>query len=230
MSNNFSLTTFANDGQLKQVNNALAAANNGETAIAIKTTDGVILACEKYISSILIDETSFNKIVPMSKNIGSTYSGLGPDFKVLAKKSRKDFQKYQLEFMDDLMPVHSLAKECANLMQEYTQMGGVRPFGLCTFYAGYDRSGNHLFQVDPSGAFYEIKAGAIGKGRQKATQSLERRYKDNLSIDDGISIILDTLREGFDGELNEKNIEIAVIKSSGYEMLSSDQIKNYLKS
>ena len=226
---NFSLTTFAKDGQLEQVNNALAAANNGETAISLKTKDGIILASEKYISSILIDETSFHKIVPISKFIGTTYSGLGPDFKVLAKKNRKDYQKYQLEFIDDIMPVHSLAKECANLMQEYTQMGGVRPFGLCTFYAGYDRSGAHLYQVDPSGAYYEIKAGAIGKGRQRATQSLERRYKDGLSLDDGISIILDTLREGYDGELNEKNIEIAIIKNDGFNTLSPEEIKNYLK-
>jgi 20S proteasome subunit alpha 2 len=226
----FSLTTFANDGQLKQVNNALAAANNGETTLAIKTKDGVILATEKYLSSILVDESSFTKIVPMSKYIGSTYSGLGPDFKVLSKKSRKDFQSYRLEFMDEIMPVHSLAKECANLMQEYTQMGGVRPFGLCTFYAGYDRLGYHLFQVDPSGAYYELKAGAIGKGRQKAVQSLERRYQDNMSMDDGIGIILDTLREGYDGELNEKNIEIAVVDSSGFKLLSTDEIKIFLKS
>lgn len=225
----FSLTTFADDGQLKQVNNALAAANNGETTLALKTKEGIILASEKYIPSILVDETSFQKIVPMSKFIGCTYAGLGPDFKVLAKKSRKDYQKYQLEFIDDLMPIHSLAKESANLMQEYTQMGGVRPYGLCTFYAGYDRTGNHLFQVDPSGAFYEIKAGAIGKGRQKAVQSLERRYKDGLSYDDGLAIIIDTLREGYDGELNEKNIEIALVNHEGYKMLSTEEIKNYLK-
>lgn len=226
---NFSLTTFANDGQLKQVNNALAAANNGETSLALKTKDGIIIASEKYISSILIDETSFQKIVPLSKFIGATYSGLGPDFRVLAKKSRKDYQKYQLEFIDDIMPVHSLAKESANLMQEYTQMGGVRPFGICTFYAGYDRLGGHLYQVDPSGAYYELKAGAIGKGRQKATLNLERRYNDNLSLDDGISIILDTLREGYDGELNEKNIEIAIVKKEGFNTLSQYEIKNYLK-
>lgn len=65
----FSLTTFADDGQLKQVNNALAAANNGETAIAVKTKDGIILAVEKNIQSILEDETSFSKIVPMSRFI-----------------------------------------------------------------------------------------------------------------------------------------------------------------
>lgn len=154
MSSNFSLTTFANDGKLEQVNNALAAANNGETAIGLKTKDGIILACEKYLSSILIDETSFQKISNVSKYIGSTYSGLGPDFKVLLKKARKEFQTYKLQFMDDLMPLHSISREVANLMQEYTQSGGVRPFGVCQFIAGCDREGNHLYQVDPSGAYY----------------------------------------------------------------------------
>jgi len=154
MSSNFSLTTFANDGKLEQVNNALAAANNGETAIGLKTKDGIILACEKYISSILVDETSFHKISNISKHIGATYSGLGPDFKVLLKKTRKDFQTYKLTFMDDLMPLHSISREAANLMQEYTQSGGVRPFGICMFFAGCDRDGNHLYQIDPSGAYY----------------------------------------------------------------------------
>jgi 20S proteasome subunit alpha 2 len=153
-SNNFSLTTFATDGKLEQVNNALTAANNGETAIGLKTKDGIILACEKSLNSILMDETSFQKINNVSKFIGCTYAGLGPDFKVLLKKSRKDFQTYKLTFMDDLMPLHSIARETANLMQEYTQSGGVRPFGVCLFLAGSDRNGNHLYQVDPSGAYY----------------------------------------------------------------------------
>jgi 20S proteasome subunit alpha 2 len=156
MSNNFSLTTFATDGKLEQVNNALAAANNGETSIGLKTKDGIILACEKYLGSVLIDETSFNKISNVSKYIGSSYSGLGPDFKVLLKKGRKEFQTYKLTFMDDLMPIHSISKQVANLMQEYTQSGGVRPFGVCMFLAGSDRDGNHLYQVDPSGAYYGI--------------------------------------------------------------------------
>ena len=49
------------------------------------------------------------------------------------------------------------------------------------------------------------------KNRQKATQNLERRYKDGLSIDNGLGIIISTLREEYDGEVTEKNIEIANI-------------------
>ena len=137
MSNNFSLTTFSSDGTLDQVNYAITAANNGETTLAIKTKDGVILASEKNLNSILIDETSFSKILNLSKFMGCTYSGLGPDFKVLVKKARKEFQQYKLKFMDDYMPVHSLSREIANVMQEYTQSGGVRPFGCCVLMAGY---------------------------------------------------------------------------------------------
>lgn len=36
-------------------------------------------------------------------------------------------------------------------MQEYTQSGGVRPFGVSLLVAGYDHNGPQLFQVDPSG-------------------------------------------------------------------------------
>ena len=86
-----------------------------------------------------------------------------------------------------------------------------------------------MFQIDPSGSYYELKAGAIGKNRSRAIQNLERRYKDGLSIDDGLSIIISTLREGYDGEVNENNIEIAILKNTGFELLTPEQIKNYLK-
>ena len=62
-------------------------------------------------------------------------------------------------------------------MQEYTQSGGVRPFGCCVLMTGYDRDVYHLFQIAPFGAYYELKTGALGKNRQRKTQNLERRYK-----------------------------------------------------
>ena len=55
---------------------------------------------------------------------------------------------------------------------------------------GNNRDGHHLFQIDPSSAYYELKAGALGKNRQRATQNLEKRYKDGLSINDGLDIII----------------------------------------
>jgi 20S proteasome subunit alpha 2 len=75
----------------------------------------------------------------------------------------------------------------------------------------------------------ELKAGAFGKNRTRATQNLERRYQDGLSLDDGLAIVISTMREGYDGELNENNIELAILKSTGFELLTPEQIRNYLK-
>lgn len=51
-------------------------------------------------------------------------------------------------------------------MQEYTQSGGVRPFGVSLLVAGIDGDCvPRLFQVDPSGAYFGWKATAIGKVR-----------------------------------------------------------------
>ena len=52
---------------IEHVNNAITATNNGETILALITKDNVILASEKNINSILIDETSFSKILDFSK-------------------------------------------------------------------------------------------------------------------------------------------------------------------
>ena len=40
-----------------------------------------------------------------------------------------------------------LVRDTAGVMQEFTQSGGVRPFGLSLLVAGYDDNGPQLFQV-----------------------------------------------------------------------------------
>lgn len=55
-------------------------------------------------------------------NIGMTYSGMGPDFRVLTKKGRKQAQQYYLTYKDDI-PASQLVREMGQTMQEFTQSG-----------------------------------------------------------------------------------------------------------
>ena len=57
-----------------------------------------------------------------STNIGVTYSGMGPDFRVLVRKGRKAAQSYYLEYKDPI-PVSQCTREVASVMQEFTQSG-----------------------------------------------------------------------------------------------------------
>jgi 20S proteasome subunit alpha 2 len=146
------------------------------------------------------------------------------------RKARKTAQAYFREYRET-KPVGQLVKSTASVMQEYTQSGGVRPFGVSLLVAGMDGDGvPRLFQVDPSGAYFGWKATAIGKGYVNANNFLEKRYQEDMELEDAIHTALLTLREGFEGEMNGHNIEVGVVsKSDGkFRLLTPEQIQDYL--
>ena len=107
----------------------------------------------------------------------------------------------------------------------------MRPYGVSLLVAGWDiNRGPTLYQVDPSGSFWAWKASAIGKNMINAKTFLEKRfvyfrlysstilsytaffrYNDDISLEDAIHTALLTLKEGFEGQMSEKTIEIGVI-------------------
>ena len=76
----YSLTTFGKSGELTQVRYALTAVGNGDTCLGIQAKNGCVIACEKKLSSPLVDETTIHKVEALSDYMGCTYSGVGPDF------------------------------------------------------------------------------------------------------------------------------------------------------
>ena len=94
----FSLTTFSPSGKLLQIEHAFKAVQSGKSSLGIQAVNGVVLATEKKVPSILIDEDSFEKISHFTGNCGVTYSGMGPDFRVLVRKGQKKAQQYYLMY------------------------------------------------------------------------------------------------------------------------------------
>ncbi|KAJ4961940.1 hypothetical protein NE237_021850 [Protea cynaroides] len=124
--------------------------------MVIAAANGVVIATEKKLPSILVDETSVQKIQSLTPNIGVVYSGMGPDFRVLVRKSQKQAQQYYRLYKEQI-PVTQLVRETAAVMQEFTQSDGVRPFGVSLLVAGFDADGPQLYQVDPSGSYFSSK-------------------------------------------------------------------------
>jgi 20S proteasome subunit alpha 2 len=154
---------------------------------------------------------------------------MGPDFRVLVRDARKKAQQYFLTYRD-IQPVTQVVKESALLMQEYTQSGGVRPFGVSCLVAGYDDDGPQLFQVYPSGAAFGWKATAIGKNFVNAKNFLERRYNEDMELDDAVHVALLTLRESYEGEMTANNIEVAVVFSNPvFRILKPEEVRDYLE-
>jgi 20S proteasome subunit alpha 2 len=225
----FSLTTFSPSGKLVQIEYALNAVAAGRPALGIRARNGVVLATEKKVPTILMDEKSVQKVENFSESVGVVFAGMVPDFRVVLDKGRKQAAQYHRLYKSP-MPAAQLVREVAAVMQEFTQSGGVRPFGVSLMVAGYDDSGPQLYQVDPSGAFFGWKASAIGKNYINSKTFLEKRYSDDIEVEDAIHTAILTLKESFEGAITENNIEIGIVEESTrkFRILTPNEVKDYL--
>jgi len=223
----FSLTTFSPSGKLVQIEYALAAVASGAPTVGIKASNGVVLATEKKHKSLLYDGTSVWKIETINEYIGMCYSGMGPDYRLLVKSARKAAQAYQLAY-GERIPTVQLVQRVAAVMQEYTQSGGVRPFGVSLLICGWDDGKPYLVQCDPSGAYFPWKATAMGKNFISGKTFLEKRYKNDIELEDAIHTAILALKESFEGQMTPENIELGIVTKDGFRRLSVAEVRDYL--
>ncbi|GIX84430.1 proteasome subunit alpha type-2 [Caerostris extrusa] len=223
----FSLTTFSPSGKLVQIEYALASVAAGAPSVGIKSSNGVVLATEKNYKSVLYEEHSIHKVEMVTDHIGMVYSGMGPDYRLLVRRARKLAQQYNLRYGEPI-PTSQLVQRVAYIMQEYTQSGGVRPFGVSLLIAGWDNGRPYLFQCDPSGAYFAWRATAMGKNHVSGKAFLEKRYSEELELEDAIHTAILTLKEGFEGQMTADNIEIGICNKSGFKRLVPAEVKDYL--
>mmetsp|Transcript_1918 Transcript_1918/g.6875 ORF Transcript_1918/g.6875 Transcript_1918/m.6875 type:complete len:237 (+) Transcript_1918:97-807(+) len=225
----FSLTTFSPSGKLLQIEHALKAVAAGSTSLGIKAKNGVVIATEKKLPTSLVDEKSVVKTQLITENTGFVYSGMGADFRVLVRKARQSAQRYY-DLYKETIPVSQLVRETAAVMQEFTQRGGVRPMGVSLLVSGVDSQGPQFYQVDPSGSYFAWKASAIGKNMTNAKTFLEKRYSDDMELEDAIHTAILTLKEGFEGQLTGSNIELGIVSDSDckFKLLTPAEVTDYL--
>lgn len=66
------------------------------------------------------------------------YSGMGPDYRILVDKARKVSHTNYKRIYNEYPPTRILVQDVARVMQEATQSGGVRPYGVSLLIAGWD--------------------------------------------------------------------------------------------
>ncbi len=205
------ITVFSPDGRLFQVEYAREAVKRGTTTVGLKFKDGVALIIDKRVTSRLIEPTSIEKIFQIDQHIGCATSGLVADARALVDYARITAQINRVTY-NERVSVEQLVKRICDYKQNYTQFGGVRPFGTALLVAGVDEFGTHLFETDPSGALMAYKAGSIGAGRNVVIEIFEDKYKESMQMNDSIVLGLEALQKATEGEPTALSVEIGVVK------------------
>jgi 20S proteasome, alpha and beta subunits len=182
----------------------------GTASIGVRTSDGVVLAVDKRVRSPLMERDSVEKIHKADDHVGIASAGHVADARQLIDFARRRAQVNELRYGEPI-GVETLTKEVTDYIQQYTQVGGARPFGVALIIAGIANGEPHLYETDPSGTPYEWKALAVGADRGDIRDYLEENYSEALALDGGVSLALEALASVNDGELSPEGIGLATI-------------------
>ncbi|MFA6710378.1 MAG: archaeal proteasome endopeptidase complex subunit alpha [Candidatus Methanomethylophilaceae archaeon] len=223
------ITVFSPDGRLFQVEYAREAVKKGTTTIGLKFKDGVILIVDKRVSSRLVEPRSIEKIYTIDEFIGCATSGLVADARILVDQARKDAQVHKVTYGENIT-VEALVKKICDFKQNYTQYGGVRPFGTALLMAGVDDLGCHLFETDPSGALVAYKAGSIGAGRPVVMDTFEKEFKDNMTYKDAMALGLKALSAAIEDKVTVETVEVGVVeKDRAFRRLDDKELAGFIE-
>ncbi|KAK7679822.1 hypothetical protein QCA50_017148 [Cerrena zonata] len=223
--------TYSPTGRLFQVEYALEAIKQGSAAVGLVSKKDVVLVALKRNAEEL--GSYQKKLIKVDDHMGIALAGLAPDARVLSNFLRKQAMNSKMIFNRPLLTskaVYSIADKA----QENTQSYGSRPYGVGLLVAGYDESGAHLYEFQPSGSVLEYFGAAIGARSQAARTYLERNLETIRETESpeelivhGLNALRDTLPQ--DVELTYRNTSVSIVgKETKYTIYDDEDVQQWL--
>jgi len=221
---------FSPDGRLFQVEYAMEAAKRGWTMVGVRVPEGAVIVAEKRKTSPLIDLEHLEKVYMIDEHIGAGFVGFGSDGRVLIDYARQLAVQYKFVY-GERIPVEYLTRQICDLMQIYTQHGGVRPFGITLMIIGVDETGPKLFVAEPSGQYIGYKAYGLGQGGSQAIEVLQREYRDDMSLEEAMLLGIKAVASAMEGKPSVETLEIGVVeKATGkFRKLTKEELQKLLE-
>ena len=221
------ITVFSPDGRLYQVEYAIETVRRGTLAVGIKCKDGVVLAVEEKARKLQISNVT-QKIFQVDDHIGVAAAGYIPDARTQVDHARFFAQSNKLIY-DEQVDVEGVAKNLADMAQQFTQYAGVRPFGVALILAGVDKNGSSLFLTDPSGTYIGYDAVAIGAGSDQVTEFLEKNYHSGITMEEASVLAIESIYIVSEEKTETRHIKMAQIDDQTKTMKKIDdaEIERY---
>jgi proteasome alpha subunit len=209
-----SSTMFSPDGRLLQAEYAKKSVRRAATSLGIVCKDGVVLLAHKVsFDKLMIPENSSEKLFQVDDHIGASATGFLMDARSLIERAQVIAQQHRVTF-DSPIDLLNVVKEIANMKQAYTQFGGARPFGVSFLFGGVDDSGAQLYMTDVTGIYFGYRATAIGEHESALKEFFEKKYKESLTMEQGIKLGVEAFKKVLGKEFDVNVIGGAVIDTT----------------
>lgn len=197
----------------------------GTTTIGLIAKDAVILAAEqKSTMGYLVDSKVAQKVYQLDDHVGLTIAGAVGDALAMVRLLKAQFKLYKL----DRGPI--TLRAAATLLSNILQGSKYFPYINQFILAGFDKEAG-VYSFDPFGGFdVKDKFYSTGSGSPFAYGVLEAEFKENMTVEEAITLIIKAIRSAIERDIGSggKEIQVAVIDKNGFRELSKQELKKYL--
>jgi proteasome alpha subunit len=169
---------FSPDGRLFQVEWARKCPSGGNLAVAMKTTDGLLLAKGK---------------ASVKPELGSEFPSVwhvAPSLAFVATGNKGDmFHVHDVLTSEDIQTFRDAARRIRGILHEHAVSTVKRPLALYVLLGGYDKGVQKIANIDVLGSQVLCDAWAIGHGDTKARDLLATCWKPSLDSKSGLRLI-----------------------------------------
>ena len=132
------IVTFSPEGRMYQVEYARKAVEKASTVLGIIFNGGIVFVAAKSIQKLMVPET-VEKVSKIDEHVAIASCGILADSRNLIDYARIRSQVNKITFGEPI-EIYALVKDIADRKQRFTQMGGIRPYGVGLLIAGIDFS------------------------------------------------------------------------------------------
>jgi len=199
--------------------------SKGTTTIGVVCKDGVILASDTRVTmGFYVAHKHGKKIYKIDDHLAMTIAGALADAQRTVDILTANAQLYKMNVGRPL-PVSSGARLIANLLFS----ARYAPLLTQVLIGGVDDHGPHVFSLDPFGSLTEEKCVATGSGSPIAYGVLEDRYKEEVSVEEFLPIIVKAVNSAMKRDAaSGDSFNVAVIDERGYRELADKEKKKLL--
>ncbi|MHA1268806.1 MAG: archaeal proteasome endopeptidase complex subunit beta [Candidatus Helarchaeota archaeon] len=198
------------------------------TTAGIVCKDGIVLASDRQATAgYYVAHKHAQKIFQITNTIGMTIAGSVADAQAIIDIMIAECNLYKLDNNKDIT-VRSAATLLSNIL--YGQK--IFPYMLQAIIGGFDgKEGPVLYTLDPIGSLIkETTVATTGSGTTLAISILEDNYKENITTDEAIPIIIHAVRASIERDIASGfGIDVVVINKDGYQKLPDSTVLNELK-
>ena len=200
----------------------------GTTILGIVCKDGIVMAADKQSTAgtIVMDKDS-EKIKIINDYLAFAGTGMVADIQRSIKVAAAELRIKELR-SKSRPSVKNGANLVASIIYNSIRQPAMLQFMVGSLVGGVNEDGSsELYSIDPAGGIKQINDydANYGSGMPYVLGLLERQYKKNMSIDDGVKLAVEAIKSSTQRDVGSGHgIDVFTITKSGILKVVDQQI------